>query len=182
MLGLILAAVAIVVAIVVARRYGTRRTVLVVDTRNVRKPALLLTKPDGETELIEPNPTVQYIVQIRLTNRGPADIPATAFNKVPLIFGLGAATSGILATNAMVRLELKERQALLRPRQIALGTSWQWEIHTYGEYPYLTIGSDITNVDIKVRQYRDSTGPGAMLGGFGFSGSQEWWKQRFIRH
>ncbi len=181
-MGLVIAVIAIVVTVFVTRTYGTRRSQLIVDTRNVKKIAICLRMPDGKEEIIEPDPPIQYIVQVRLTNKGPQDVTVDAFNGVPLSLSLGASTTGILTSNTLIGLDLKGKQARLQPRQIPRGTIWQWEIHTMEEYPYLTVSSPITNVDVKVRQYPDSTGNGAAFGEFGFSGSQDWWKGRVLRY
>ncbi|MFZ2164127.1 MAG: hypothetical protein WAV45_01565 [Propionibacteriaceae bacterium] len=174
--------IAIVVTVVVTRLYGNRRTKLVVDTRNVRKMAVRLRTEDGEVIVIEPNPPVQYIVQIRVENLGPDDIRVADFNGDPLVFLFGARTAGIQMSNMGILLDVKEGRGELSPRQIPKGASWHWEVHTLDEYPRLRVSSGITNVDINLRQHRDAEGYGAMLGSFGFSGSQDWWKGRVLRH
>lgn len=182
--GITLAVVAIIVTIVVTRRYGTRHTRLIIDTRNVRLlPISLYDTVTGKTEIIEPNPPMQYSVQIRLMNVGPDDITKESFRGLPLTFSLRALTVGTAATNmASNMLDLQGRQAILEPRHIPKGASWHWNIQCHGERPHLTISSPITDVDIKLRPHRDSAGDGGLIsGGFGFEGSQQWWKGRVSR-
>lgn len=182
--GITVAFVGIIVMIVVTRRYGTRHTRLIIDTRNVRLlPISLYDSVTGKTEIIEPNPPMQYSVQIRLMNVGPDDITEESFHGIPLTFNLGALAAETAATNmASNMLDVQRRQAILKPRQIPKGCSWHWNIQCYGERPHLTISSTITNVDIKLRQHSDSAGDGGLIGGrFGFEGSQQWWKGRVWR-
>lgn len=184
LIGIAVAILAIVVGYYAARRFGARRTTLVVDTKYIRLLPIALSDPEtGEVKILKLTPPTQYSVQIRLRNIGPKDVPMEAFNGHPLVFHFGSAVTGNVTVNTpSVFLETDGREARLSPRRIPTGISWHWNVQCVDSRPHLRIFSPITDVQLKIKQHRDGVGNGGLLiPKFHFGGSQTWWRERISR-
>lgn len=172
--GVIVAIIAIFVVVWAARRWGTRRNLLQVDYMIRPLRTIHLMTPKG-LKVIEPNPPIQFDVELCLTNRGPQDILPEHFRGHELQFGVAPAMlipdmawsnvdSGILTFD--------QTYARLHPTRIAVGRRLYFRIRTVHARPDLWVRTPLTNVKVHRRRYRDQDAD--PMGTFALRGADKW--------
>lgn len=173
--GVIVAVIAIFAAVWAARQWGTRRNLLQVDYRIRPVRTIHLTYPDGVVKIIEPNPSIQFDIELRLTNRGPQDILPEHFGGQELRFSFAPAKlfPEILKTNIDSGfLVLDSTYARLHPTRIGVRRSLYFILRVIDERPDLWVGTPLANVKVRRRRYRDKNAD--PLGFFTLPGSNRW--------
>lgn len=181
-IGLIVTVVLGVLYLAFNRIYGNRRNVLRVDVRNNRIPPLVIALPDGSRQIIQPNPSVQFDVEIRIENKGPNDIEVSDFNGHSFDVFLGAETTGIQSSSiGSGILQLGGKTASIDPRRLPKGNTYHWSVRCMEQTPRVSIQSALRNVDIRFHEHREVRGEVGILGDFQFKGAQRWWRSRVRR-
>ncbi|GIG41942.1 hypothetical protein [Cellulomonas phragmiteti] len=177
-LGIAIAIAAIVIGVWATRRWGTRRNHLRVDYR-VRPLRPFRMQTGQGVEVIEPNPPIQFDVELRLTNRGPQDILPEHFDGRELRFGFapGRLHPGRVVSNLDSGvLVLDEHHACLTPTRIGVGKSLHFMVRVVDSRPDLWVRTPLANVRVSRRRHRDVDA--SPIGGFTLSGANKWLRSR----
>jgi hypothetical protein len=148
----------------VTYRYAHRKPLLLVDFRNIRLVPVLV-EFDNKIEELKPNPPNQWIVQVRIVNRGPIDITKTAFSDEPLSIWLGSEIVRLTTHNVAPPLDVTGRSAQIPPQRIPVGANWQWSVQVVNKEPWPLIHSPLADVRVRVRVHKGKDGHGMGLPG-----------------